>query len=170
MSSARRWRSWDQRRGSRRLKCVRARLQKNVCIYEGKMLHLISSTRREAGRSAFVTTQGAMEEMWERTVVHFPNLQPIDWALAEFTRPLYLHFLKLDKPVPVPKEHFGNISGRAAKIAGMKRHRLWKWADICILPLISIAYSVYTKCWHARWRGGVWFYLHRGSCETRIIG
>lgn len=52
----------------------------------------------------------------------FPNLQPIDWALAEFTRPLYLHFSKLDKPEPVPKEHFGDISGRAAKIAGIKRH------------------------------------------------
>lgn len=52
-----------------------------------------------------------------------PNLQPIDWALAEFTRPLYLHFLKLDKPVSVPKEHFGDISGRAAMIAGIKRRR-----------------------------------------------
>lgn len=53
----------------------------------------------------------------------FPNLQPIDWAGAEFTRPLYLHFLKPDKSVPVPKEHFGDISRRAAKIAGIKRHR-----------------------------------------------
>lgn len=71
ISSYRRWRSWDQCRGSQSLKCIRAQLQKNVCSYEGKMLHLISCTRRAAGRRAFVTNQGAMEEMWERTVVHF---------------------------------------------------------------------------------------------------
>lgn len=39
-----------------------------------------------------------------------------------------------------------------------------------MLPLITVAYSVHIKfcCTHLHW--GVWFYLDRGSSETRIIG
>lgn len=47
--------------------------------------------------------------MRRKLLVPFPNLQPIEWAGARFTRALYLNFLKLDKTEPVPKEHFGGI-------------------------------------------------------------
>lgn len=54
------------------------------------------------------------EELENKSWVPFPNLQPIEWAVAGFTRPLYLNFLKLDKTELVPKEHFGDLSGRTA--------------------------------------------------------
>lgn len=50
--------------------------------------------------------------MRRKLLVPFPNLQPIEWAGARFTRALYLSFLKLDKTEPVPKEHFGDGSFR----------------------------------------------------------
>lgn len=101
----------------------------------------------------------------------FPNLQPIDWALAEFTRPLYLHFFKTWQACACAKGALWGYFWKSCKDCWNKKTSwLWKWADICILPLISMAYSVHIKCWHARRHGGVCFYLHRGSRETRIIG
>lgn len=50
--------------------------------------------------------------------------------------------------MPVPKEHFGDISGSAAKTAGIKRHHGLEIGGYLHLPLITIVYGVYINCWH----------------------
>lgn len=110
-SSNKRWRSCDQFRGGRTTKEC---LQWSAGRGGKSWTESICRERRCAGRN--VGTNSCT----------FPNLQAIDWALAKFTRALYLHFSlkkQLDKPVPVPKEHFRDISGGAAQISGIKRHQ-----------------------------------------------
>lgn len=49
-----------------------ARLQKDVCSDEGKMLHLISRTwrKKKSWMGASVPKGGAVERTWEQTLAH----------------------------------------------------------------------------------------------------
>lgn len=81
--------------------------------------------------------------MRRKLLVPFPNLQPIEWAGARFTRALYLSFLKLDKTEPVPKEHFGGGRGvfqeEVQRLLREKRGtpRLRERVDVYVLVLIT---------------------------------
>lgn len=77
--------------------------------------------------------------MRRKLLVPFPNLQPIEWAGARFTRTLYLNFLKLDKTEPVPKEHFGSFRKKCIDCCRKKRGtpRLRERVDVCFLALIT---------------------------------
>lgn len=69
-----------------------APLQKEVCSDEGKMLRLISCTWRGKLDGSIRGEGRRGGKNVGTNSCTFPNLQPIDWALAGFTRPLYLHF------------------------------------------------------------------------------
>lgn len=114
-SSNKRWRSWDEFRGTATKGCLQR-------------------WRRDAASDLpYVERKAGWEHPWRREarwkergnkLLHIPKFTA-NWLGSSriYKTTLSPFKKKFDKPVPVPKEHFGDISGGATKISGIKRHR-----------------------------------------------